>query len=121
MMTAATRMFVVMLVMMTAAARMLVVMIAVMVCMFLRGRLLGISGIDHRAVFHCPGDSHQLRNQGIRILRRQTQLLRGKGNDSLLHILVPVEFRLDLRRTVGAVQIFNHIYFSGHPDSSNLF
>ena len=81
---------------------------------------LSVSGPDLSPGFHRPGNPDQLRNQRIGIFRRQPQLLCGKGDDSFLHILMIVEFLLNLGRTVGAVQIFNQIYFSGHRFPSRL-
>jgi hypothetical protein len=120
MMTAATFMIVVMLMVMAATTRIAVFMMMVMMSSFLRRAALGISGINLCPAFYGPGNFRQFRDQCIRILRSQPQLFRGKGDDGFLHILMIVEFLLDLRRTVGTVQIFNDIYFSGHPYPSCL-
>ena len=133
MVTAAALMIMVMLMVVTAAAFVIVVVIVVMataafvamimlvfMVRLMTGRLLalGISGINHSTAFHRPGNPGQLRNQGIGVFRRKPQLLCGKGNDGFLHIFMIVEFLLDLRCTVGAVQIFDDIYFPGHSDPS---
>ena len=109
----------VMLMMMTAAAFMVMVLMVVMMPVFCRP--LSVSGIDQHFPFHCPGNFDQFRNQSIRIFRCQPQLLGRKGNDRFLHSLMIVEFLLNLGSTVGAVQIVNDVYFSGHLGSSFMF
>jgi len=114
-MTAAALVIMVMMLMvMTAAARMIVM--RMLPCW-----TLTVSGIDLHFPFHCPGKLNQFRNQGIRILCRQPQLLGGKGDDGLLHTLMIVEFLFDFCCAVGAVQIVNDVYFSGHGCPSCLF
>ena len=111
---AALVIMVMMLMVMTAATHMIVMRM-------LPCRTLTVSGIDLHFPFHCPGKLNQFRNQGIRILCRQPQLLGGKGDDGLLHTLMIVEFLFDFCCAVGAVQIVNDVYFSGHGCPSCLF
>ncbi|MBR2390412.1 MAG: hypothetical protein IKA94_06415 [Mogibacterium sp.] len=119
MVTAAALVVMVMMFMMVTAAAFVVMVMIVPVCF--PGRASGISGIDLHPAFHRPGNLSQLRNQRIRVFRRQPQLFCGKRNDGLLHSLVIIEFLLDLRCTVGTVQIVNDIYFSGHPNPSCFY
>ena len=119
MVTAAAFVVVLMMFMMVTAAALMVMVMIVPVCF--PGRASGISGIDLHPAFHRPGNLNQLRNQRIRVFRRQPQLLCGKRNDGLLHSLVIIEFLLDLRCTVGTVQIVNDIYVSGHPNPSCFY
>ena len=118
MMTATTFVAVLMLVVMSAVAfmgmRMFVMLFAVV-------RLHLITGIDFRSALHRSGNSGQFRNQFVRILRRQPQLFGGKGNGCLLHLGMIIEFLLDLSRAIGAIQILDDIYFSGHGSSSHYF
>jgi len=117
-MAAGTFVIMVVLVMMvmTAAAFCPVVMMAMMVVAFLlRGF---VPGMNFHLAFHGSGNGNQLRNQGIRVLCRQPQLLGGKGNGGLLHQFVGIEFALNFSGTVGAVQIFNDINLSCHGNAS---
>ena len=132
MMPAAARMvMVLMLVMMTAAALVIVVLMLVVVSttavfavrmvMLLAALPLSgglVPGIDHSASLHGPGDLGQLFDEGIGVLRRQTELLGGKGDGGLPDRRVIVEFLLDLGGAVGAVQIVDDIYLSGHGNAS---
>ena len=120
MMSAVAFMAILVVVVMAAAAVFaLVVGMLVRVCLMVVRCLA--SGQDHRAAFHGLGDLCQLRDQGIRVLRRQPQLSGGKGNGCLLHAFVGIEFCLDLCRAVGAVQIFDDVNLLGHVAASCLY
>jgi hypothetical protein len=108
--------FVLMVVTATAAA---ITMFMVMV----PGRLpasggSGIPGIDFHIALNGAGNSDQLRNQRIRVSRSEPQLLGGKGDDSLFHIGMGIEFRFNLGSAVGAVQILDDVDLAGHWDTS---
>ena len=107
-------------VMSTAAApiSMLMVMMFMMVALLMLLLRSLVSGIDLHLSLHRPGDLDQLRDQPIRILRRQPQLLCGKRDNGLLHHLVGIELAFDLRRTVGTVQVFYDVYLLCHRSSS---
>ena len=90
-------------VMAAAAFTVFMVMVAV-VGMFLFRSM--ITGVDHHFAFHASGDFCQFRDQGVRILCGQAKLLGGKGDNSLLHLFMGIEFCFDFCRTVGTVQIF---------------
>ena len=116
-----------MLVMMTAAALVVMLMPVVMAAaafmlmlMFPAGTAWClIPGIDHHFILHRPGDPHQFLHQPIRIFRCQAQLLGGKGDGCRLHLGMFVEFFLNFGSAVGAVQIVNDIYFTGHNTASS--
>ena len=103
-----------------ATAAFLVMMMAMLVGS-LRYRMAGAgSGEDHDFTFHRTGQGGQFRDQGIRVLGRQPQLLGGEGDGSFLHIFVGIEFGFHLGSAVGTVQIFDDIYFLFHGDPSCL-
>ena len=95
----------------TAAAFMIMMM--VMMYLFL-------SGSDEHFPFHGPGNLCQFRDQNIRVLCGQPQLLCGKGNDCFLYSLMIIKFLLDLRRAIGTVQIFQMIDLLDHKTPSSL-
>ena len=78
----------------------------------------GIPRVDLHIALNGAGDSDQLRNQRIRVRRSEPQLLGGKGDDSLFHIGVGIEFRFNLGSAVGAVQIVDDVYLARHTNSS---
>ena len=102
----------------TAAVLMLfaaaLMMVCVAMCLF-PTRFAPLT--DFRIRLHRPGDSGQPLQQSVRVFRRQTKLSGGKGNDRLLHLGQRVEFGLNLRRAVGAVQISNEINLFFHRAS----
>jgi hypothetical protein len=116
MMVTAAALMVMVLVMMAAAAVFAVFMM-VMMAAFPLGRCL-VPGIDHRAALHRPGNPGQLFDQTVGIFCRQPKLFGGKGDGGLLNCRVIVELFLDLCSTVGAVQIVDDIYLSGHENAS---
>ena len=131
-MTAATLMIVVMVmttaalvglvVVVPAAAFMIVVMVVttaafMFVLMMVNLSMYPISRADDHFPLHRPGDLRQLRDQGVRIFRRQPQLPGGKGDGGLLYSRMGIEFGLDLGGAVGAVQIFDDVYLL-HGDTS---
>jgi hypothetical protein len=119
MMTAATLVVMVFVLMVVTATAAAITMFMVMV----PGRLpasggSGIPGIDFHIALNGAGNSDQLRNQRIRVSRSEPQLLGGKGDDSLFHIGVGIEFRFNLGSAVGAVQILDDVDLAGHWDTS---
>jgi hypothetical protein len=128
---AAFVMFLVVMVMTAAALVMFLVVIMMAAAaifpmfMMVMGRLPGsadsrsrIPGIDLRTALHRLGDPGQFRDQGIGIRRGQPQLLGSESDNGLLHLGMGVEFRLDLGSAVGAVQILDDVYLTGHGDTS---
>ena len=132
MMTAATFMVLLVVMMMTAATFMMFLMVMMLptaavltMVMMVMGWLPGslgsggsIPGIDLRAAFNAPGDPGQFRDQGIRVRGSEPKLLGGEGNDRFLHGRMGIEFGFDLGCAVGAVQIVDDVYFSGHGNTS---
>jgi hypothetical protein len=117
MVTAAALVMLFMVMVMTTAAGFPVFMV-VMMLPLPAGCLGGISGVDLHLSFHSPGDLHQFGNQRIRVSGGEPQLLGGEGDDGLLHLGVGIELCLDLGGAVGAVQIFDDVYLSGHREPS---
>jgi hypothetical protein len=107
MVTAAT---VVIVIMMVAAAAVMIVIMMV--------RMLFFLGTDDHFPFHLPGQFCQFRNQPVRVFCRQPQLFGGEGNDRFFHRPMGIEEFLNLSRAVGAVQILDPIYLSGHRNPS---
>ena len=103
-----TAAFVIMLMMLPAAA--FVVMMVFAMILFWSV----ISGMDLHLPFNSSGDPGQLSDQTVRVLRLQPKLLGCERDGCFLHLGMGIEFSLDLGRTVGAVQILNDIYISGH-------
>ena len=87
-------------------------MCMLMICMGVPGCF--VSGINHNAAFHGPGDFGQFRNQTIRILSSNPQLLGGEGNGSFFHSGMVIKLVFNLGCAVGTVQIFNDVYFLCH-------
>ena len=121
-MVAAAAAFVLMVVMVAAAAAfvLMVVMVAAalvsVVMVFRRTRFF--PGPDYHISLHGSGDFRQFRNQAVRILSRQPELPGGKGDHRLFHFRMVIEFPLNLGCTVGAVQILDPVYLSGHGEPS---
>ena len=107
-MVVSTAAFVILLMMVPAAA--FVVMMVFAMILFWSV----ISGMDLHLPFDSSGDTGQLPDQTVRVLRRQPKLLGCERDGGFLHLGMGIEFSLDLGRTVGAVQILNDIYISGH-------
>ena len=107
-MVVSTAAFVIMLMMVPAAA--FVVMMVFAMILFWSV----ISGMDLHLPFDSSGDTGQLPDQTVRVLRRQPKLPGCERDGGFLHLGMGIEFSLDLGRTVGAVQILNDIYISGH-------
>ena len=107
-MVVSTAAFVIMLMMVPAAA--FVVMMVFSMILFWSM----ISGMDLHLPFDSSGDTGQLPDQTVRVLRRQPKLPGCERDGGFLHLGMGIEFSLDLGRTVGAVQILNDIYISGH-------
>ena len=117
-----TAAFMIVVVVVPAAAFMFVVMVVpaaafMFVLVMVNLSMYPISRADDHFPLHCPGDLGQLRNQGVRIFRRQPQLPGGKGDGGLLYSRMGIELGLDLGSAVGAVQIFDDIYLL-HGDTS---
>ena len=108
-------MIVLVLMMMTASA-FVVMLMFMMMSMFPEMRRF--SGTNHSTTFNGLRDLDQLWNQCVGIFSSQAELFRGKGDNRFLDGFVIVEFLFDLCGAVGAVQIFNDVYFSGHPNPS---
>ena len=102
MMMAATTFMIVVLVVSAAAALMVVLVMVI------------IPLANFHFPLHRPGNFRQLFDQAVRVIGSQPQLLCGKGDDCLLHLRQGIEFFFDFRRTVGAVQIPDAVYFLCH-------
>ena len=129
MLTAAAAVMRIMVMVMTAAAFMLFVVMVMSAAAFMLLMVMMMSaaaavfllrcclpGTDLHTAFHCPGDLCQIRNQRIRIRGGEPQLPGGKGDNRFLHCRMGIEFAFDLGRAVGAVQIFEDVYLTGHPE-----
>ena len=123
-MSAAT--FVVLVVVMTAAAFVVMVMVMaagarVVMRMAVIGRGRVFPGRDGHFGLHGAGKGGQFRDQGIGILRGQSQLTGGEGNDRFLHTGVGIEFFLHPGGTARSAKMLHNIYFLFHEDPSRLF
>ena len=98
---------------MTAATAALV-MVIMLACMAVRLA----SWIDLNLRLDVPGDLPKFGEQGVGVFGGYPKLLRGIGEYRLLHLRMSIERPLNLRRAVGAVQIFNDIYLFLHGNAS---
>ena len=98
---------------MSAPTAMTVIMV-MMVVLLMAVLSFFLHGVNFYISLHRPGNSDQFRDQCIGVLRRQPQLLGGKGDDCLLHLFMGVKLGFDLGCAVGAVQIFYGISLLGH-------
>ena len=117
-MAASALMMLLVVMMMTTATALTMVMVVMGGLPAAAGSGGGIPGVDLRAAFHGPGDPGQLRDQGIRVGGGEPQLLGGEGDNCLLHGRMGIEFGFDLGGAVGAVQIVDDVYLSGHENPS---
>ena len=115
-----TAALVIMLMMVSAAAFMVMFMVmsaAAFVVMTVFAMILFgsvVSGMDFHFPFDSSGNTGQLPDQTVRVLRHQPKLPGCKRDGGFLHLGMGIEFCLDLGGAVGAVQILNDIYASGH-------
>jgi hypothetical protein len=116
MMMTTTALVMLMLMMMTTAAGF--PMFMVMVLPLPAGCMGRIPGVDHHIRLNGPGNADHLGDQRIRVGSSEPQLLGGEGNGGLLHFRVGIELCLDLGGAVGAVQIVDDVYLSGHREPS---
>ena len=91
---------------------------AAIMVVFMMVRMRFFLGADDHFPFHLPGQFCQFRNQPVRVFCRQPQLFGGEGNDRFFHRPMGIEEFLNLSRAVGAVQILDPIYLSGHRNPS---
>jgi len=102
------RMVMFVLVVMTASA--LVTMFMMSMAVGMRPvALVAVSGNDHHFGFNGLGNLRQFRNQCIRIIRGEPQLLGRKGNGCLLDAGMGVEFGFHLGSAVGAAKILHDV------------
>ena len=117
-MTASTFVVIVIVVVVTAAAVHTMFMVMFVVPFPAGGGGGSVPGIDNGTALDGAGDGSQFRQQSVRVLGGDPQLLGGEGDGGLLHLGVGIEFGFDLGRAVGAVQIFNHVNLSCHGGAS---
>ena len=131
MMTAVATVMVIVVIMTATAAVMVIVMLStvttlVMVMVMttaaafvmLMGMMAMGTGTNGHLMLYGAGDLRQLGDQCIGIGGGEPQLLGGEGDGSAFYLWMGVEFGFDLGGAVGAVQVFDQVYFMRHRGTS---
>ena len=119
-MTATAAAAVMVIVMLSTVTTLVMVMVMTTTAAFvmLMGMMAMGTGTNGHLMLYGAGDLRQLGDQCIGIGGGEPQLLGGEGDGSAFHLRMGVEFGFDLGGAVGAVQVFDQVYFVRHRGTS---